>query len=62
MTDQIVSLFHPRRDHWDDHFQVQQNGKIALLTAAVRVTAQILNFKDSEFAAERARLLAIEIY
>jgi len=62
VTGQIVSLFHPRRDQWDDHFQMQTKGRIMLLTPTARVTGQLLNFNDTEFVAERARLLAIGIY
>ncbi len=62
VTGAVVSLFHPRQEKWEDHFKMQQSGEIALVTATARATAHILNFNDAEFVAERARLLAVEIY
>jgi len=61
-TGSIVSLFHPRTDQWADHFQMQANGEIQLLSATARATAHILLFNDVEFVAERARLLTLGIY
>lgn len=40
-TDQIVPLFHPRRDDWDQHFQLV-GGPIAGRTPTGRATARLL--------------------
>ena len=37
-----VPLFHPRRDVWSDHFELQE-GQIAGLTSTGRATARLLN-------------------
>jgi 5-methylcytosine-specific restriction endonuclease McrA len=41
MTGEIVPLFHPRRDTWDDHF-AEREGVIVGLTPAGRATVQVL--------------------
>lgn len=41
----IVPLFHPRTDHWSEHFLVQ-DVEIVGLTATGRATVQLLRFND----------------
>ena len=41
-TDEIVSLFNPRQDAWDDHFQFD-GGKIVGLTPTGQATVRLLN-------------------
>ena len=33
VTDEVVPLFHPRRDVWDDHFRLVNNGQLEGKTA-----------------------------
>lgn len=48
----IVRLFHPRRDDWDEHFQVRA-GRIFPLTAIGRVTVRLLQFNCPETVMSR---------
>ena len=41
-TLQVVQLFHPRHDAWDDHFALR-GGKVIGLTPVGRATLQLLN-------------------
>jgi hypothetical protein len=62
VTDEVVPLFHPRRDHWHDHFQIQPNGEIEAKTATGRVTVKLLDFNNPERIALRAALINLERY
>ena len=54
---QLVRFFHPRVDHWADHF-VWQGARISPLTAIGEVTARILDFNSEERLQERHGLIA----
>ncbi len=54
----VTTLFHPRRDQWNDHFTLNPNGIIESRTATGRVTERVLRFNDSELVDERAALIA----
>lgn len=41
MSKRAVSLFHPRRDSWDEHF-IWQGNRVRGLTATGRVTVDLL--------------------
>jgi 5-methylcytosine-specific restriction endonuclease McrA len=41
-TGEIVRLFHPREDDWDDHFELRE-GQIEARTAIGRATVRLLN-------------------
>lgn len=56
LTGQPVFLFHPRREAWSEHFQLEE-ARIAGLTPAGRATARLLNFNDPERVEFRAILL-----
>lgn len=43
---EIVNLFNPRTDNWNDHFATR-NAKIVGLTPTGRATARLLNMNDS---------------
>lgn len=49
---EIVRLYQPRRDQWQDHFQFQ-SGEILPLTAIGRVTVRLLQLNRSERVAIR---------
>ena len=51
-TGRIVRLFGPRRDHWDEHFQIR-DGRIIPLTAIGRVTVRLLQFNRPETVMSR---------
>lgn len=44
-TGQIVQLFHPRRDHWSDHFHLE-GPRIMGRTANGRATVELLQFNS----------------
>ena len=43
---EIVNLFNPRTDNWNDHFEIC-GGKIVGLTPKGRASARLLNMNDS---------------
>ena len=45
-SDEIVNLFNPRTDSWNDHFAIR-DAKIVGLTPTGRATARLLNMNDS---------------
>jgi hypothetical protein len=55
-TGQIVPLFDPRRDHWAEHFRLD-NGKIVPLTPIGRVTEYLLQFNQPQSVKERRWLI-----
>jgi hypothetical protein len=54
-TDQVVPLFHPRRDVWGEHFRLVGSA-IEPLTATGRVTVTLLQLNRRERLAERELL------
>jgi hypothetical protein len=56
-TGDIVPLFHPRRDQWQNHFQLL-DGRVEPVTAIGRVTARLLQFNAPDRIAERKLLQA----
>lgn len=61
LTGQLVPLFHPRLQVWDQHFQIV-DGEIIPLTAEGRVTVRVLRFNDPDRLTERQRLLAARLF
>jgi len=47
-ADNIVALFHPRKQHWSDHFQLQEDGRILGMTPTGRATERLLDFNEEE--------------
>lgn len=62
ITDEVVPLFHPRRDIWSDHFQFTPDGKIEGKTAQGRVTVRLLDFNNPERVTIRAALMVLRRY
>ncbi len=54
-TGELTSLFHPRGDRWEDHYQVR-DGVIVGLTARGRATARLLRMNRSTRVKERQLL------
>ncbi|MBL8131440.1 MAG: HNH endonuclease [Anaerolineae bacterium] len=61
-SDEVVPLFHPRRERWSEHFRLLDNGRIEGMTPRGRVTARLLNFNDPERTALRAMLIELRRY
>jgi len=57
LSEEIVQLFHPRRDVWTDHFEFQ-GPRIVGLTATARATVYVLAMNDERRIERRAELLA----
>ncbi|MBF8276792.1 MAG: hypothetical protein HW390_1865 [Candidatus Brocadiaceae bacterium] len=57
---EVVALFHPRRQHWSEHFQLQE-AVIVPLTAHGRVTVKLLQMNCFERIAERRLLIRAEL-
>ncbi len=47
-TDQIERLFHPRKDRWQDHFTLNEDGSISPVSSIGRVTVFLLRLNRSE--------------
>ena len=47
-TDTIVALFHPRKQHWSEHFRLQEDGRIVGMTPEGRVTVRLLDFNAED--------------
>jgi len=58
-SDQIVRLFHPRRDTWNEHF-FWLGPKLVGRTAIGRVTILVLDINHPDAVAVRKRLLEID--
>ena len=57
VTEQIVALFHPRRDNWSEHFR-WSGPTLEGLTPAGRVTVHVLSInRDVRVALRRALIL-----
>ena len=61
LTGQLVPLFHPRLQVWDQHFQIV-DAEIIPLTAEGRVTVRVLRFNDPDRLTERQRLIAARLF
>ena len=57
-TDEVVRLFHPRRDRWPDHFE--WNGPVLTgRTNIGKVTIIVLNINHPDAVAVRAQFLSL---
>lgn len=56
-TNQVVSLYHPREDRWEDHFQIR-GGEIFGLTPTGRATVRLLHFNAPQRVELREQWLA----
>jgi hypothetical protein len=59
---EVVALFHPRREKWDDHFRLIETGVIDAKTATGRVTERVLRFNRIDLVADRARRIKLGGY
>lgn len=57
-TGEVVRLYNPRKDRWQEHFQLlYDSGTIHPLTAIARVTVRLLQVNRTECLIERKLLL-----
>ncbi len=55
-TSQIIPLYHPRQDRWNEHFKLS-NAQLIPLTPTGRVTIQLLQLNRSDRIEERKLLV-----
>ena len=60
-TAEVVLLFHPRRDIWNEHFRLD-SAQIIPLTAKGRVTISLLHMNSDDQLAKRAELILLGRY
>lgn len=56
-TGQLTAFFNPRIHTWDEHFHVEEDGRLHPGTPHGRVTVMILHMNDAERVLERQLLL-----
>ena len=57
-TGAYIRLYHPRRDRWVDHFEMnEETGEILGMSAVGRVTVRLLQMNRSAYLLERLLLL-----
>jgi hypothetical protein len=61
VSNALVSLFHPRRDRWIDHFE-WRGAEIVGKTAVGRTTVVILAFNDPLILTVRAALISEGVF
>lgn len=60
-TGELVRFFHPRKDKWENHFELA-GPLIKSLTEIGEVTARIFEFNNEERLLERGELIALGRY
>lgn len=61
LTGELVPLFHPRRQVWEQHFQLV-GAEIKPLTPEGRVTVRLLRLNDPDRLTERQRLIETGLF
>ena len=61
VTGDIVPLYHPRQDLWQEHFQIR-GAEVVPQTAKGRVTVRLLQFNRGDRLAERQLLLKAGLF
>jgi hypothetical protein len=51
-TNEVTPLYNPRRDHWREHFQLN-NAELIALTSKARATIRLLQLNRSDRLKER---------
>ena len=60
-TGDLTRLFHPRTDHWSEHF-VWDGPELVGMTAIGRTTIQVLNINDPERVRLRNLLIGLGVF
>jgi len=61
LTGQLVALFHPRQQIWEQHFQIA-GAEIKPLSPEGRVTVRLFRLNDPDRIAERQRLIETGLF
>ena len=59
--DELVRLFNPRKDVWDEHFEVIESGIFFPLSSIGEVTISMLSFNQTERVIFRKSLIEIGV-
>jgi hypothetical protein len=62
LIDEVVPLFDPRRDMWDEHFRLNTDTQIEGTMPKCPVTSKLLDFNNPERVTIRAALMALRRY
>lgn len=60
-TEELIPLFHPRKDRWSDHFRLDE-ARFEPLTAKGRVTVRLLQLNHPNRIRERALLIEAGLF
>ena len=61
-TGEVVRLYNPRKDRWEDHFKLQtESGTIQPLTAIGRVSVRLLQINRAECLTQRKLLSKLQL-
>jgi len=60
-TGELVRLFHPRLDHWNEHFE-WAGAELAGRTTVGRVTIHVLAINDADFLVVRESLVEERVF
>jgi len=60
--DDPVRFFHPRKDNWDDHFEVDKSGLILPKTNIGKATVKILDMNHTDAIIERHTMLVYGVF
>ncbi len=58
----FVRLFHPRKDHWNDHLEISKQGLFVARTIVGEATIKVLNLNDVNQLLERLALLQAGLF
>ena len=61
-TGEIIPLFNPRQQVWNDHFEVQPDMQIHGCTSHGRTTVRVLKMNLSERVEDRRALAELGVY
>jgi hypothetical protein len=63
VTGEVIELFHPRRDRWDEHFRFEpESGAVLGLTPTGRATAVTLKMNRSVQLAARRQWIELGLF
>ena len=57
-----IRFFHPRKDHWEDHFEVEESGLIVPKTLIGKGSIKIFDFNHPDSLIERKELIRNNIF
>ncbi len=62
LTGNATKLFDPRKQQWDDHFQINSDATLAGISPEGRVTIAVLRINDADRVKQRKMLMLLGDY